>query len=438
MKKCFTIRFLLMPMLFLTTLGLSAQAKFPDTTQLRFSNYFTTKTLRVDYYMAGNKSETTIYLDQLKQEPNYGGTKKHLIDYLDLGTYRYVLVDSVSKRIIYTRGFSTLFQEWQATPEALTIRRAYPMSAIMPYPLKSVQFKIEKRRFADGKFESIFDLYINPSDFMITRETPSSATNIKFKDSGDPEKKVDVAFIAEGYKESEMSKFLKDAQRIGEYFFTLSPYTESRSKFNFYAILSPSLESGVDNPGLKKYQNTTTNSTFYSIGMDRYLTTSDLRQVYDLAANVPYDVIVILVNSNTYGGGAFFNLYAASTVDNPYSSIVTVHEFGHSFAGLADEYMGDVSYSDLYNLKVEPWEPNITTNIDFASKWKNMISDGTPIPTPRTEQYKESVGMFEGGGYVTKGIYSPYEDCRMKTNEAPGFCPVCQRAIRKMIQFYCD
>ena len=159
---------------------------------------------------------------------------------------------------------------------------------------------------------------------------------------------------------------------------------------------------------------------------------------YDIAANVPYDVIFILVNSSLYGGGGFYNHYSEVTVDNTWSKIVSVHEFGHAFAGLADEYTGDVSYSDTYNLNVEPWEPNITTNVDFNSKWKNMVSEGTPLPTPRTEKYKNSVGMFEGGGYVTKGIYSPFEDCRMKSNEAPGFCPVCHNAIRRMILLYCE
>jgi hypothetical protein len=180
------------------------------------------------------------------------------------------------------------------------------------------------------------------------------------------------------------------------------------------------------------------NSSFYTFDMDRYMTSFDSKSIYNIAANVPYDAIVILVNSKMYGGGGFFNHYAEVTSDNPWSKVVMVHEFGHSFAGLADEYVGDVSYSDTYNLKVEPWEPNITTNVDFDSKWKKMIPKGTPIPTPRTDEFKSSVGMFEGGGYLDKGIYSPFQDCRMKTNQAPAFCPICQQAIRRMILFYCD
>jgi hypothetical protein len=173
--------------------------------------------------------------------------------------------------------------------------------------------------------------------------------------------------------------------------------------------------------------------------MDRYLTTPETRAMYDIAANVPYDMIFVLVNSKRYGGGGFYNHYGQSTVDHQLSEIVAIHEFGHQFAGLADEYYtSEITYSDFYNLKFEPWEPNITTNIDFNSKWKNLVTPGTPIPTPRTEQYKDACGMFEGGGYLAKGIYSPMMDCRMKSNDAPGFCPACREAIRKMIGFYAE
>jgi hypothetical protein len=195
----------------------------------------------------------------------------------------------------------------------------------------------------------------------------------------------------------------------------------------------------VDIPGRRIYVNTDLNSSFYTFDMDRYLTTSNTKLVYDIAANVPYDVIFILVNSKMYGGGGFYNHFGESTVDNYLSDIVCIHEFGHTFAGLADEYYtSEVTYTGFYNTEVEPWEPNITTNVDFASKWKNLVRKGTPIPTPREEKYANEVGMFEGGGYVAKGVYSPMMDCRMKSNEAAGFCPVCQQAIIRMIKFYSE
>jgi hypothetical protein len=427
--------------LFLITSTLSAQMKGiknADTTTVAFNQYFTARVLRVDYLLAGDKNSEVAFLDQIKQEPYWGGSREKLIDIFNMGSYRYLLTDSASGKLLFSRGFSTLFQEWRGTPEATILKRAYSQSAIMPYPKKTVRFALEKRSFANGEFVQMMEIYINPADYMINREKPLPVTYLKFKDSGDPSKKVDIAFIAEGYTEAEMSKFLTDAQKIGDYFLTVSPFSENRNKFNFYALLSASNETGVDVPGRGKYSKTSVNSNFYTFGMDRYLTTSDTKSVYDIAANVPYDAVFILVNSDIYGGGGFFNHLAVVTVDNPFAKVVAVHEFGHSFAGLADEYTGDVSYTDTYNLKVEPWEPNITTNVDFASKWKSMISTGTPLPTPRTEEYATSVGMFEGGGYVTEGIYSPYQDCRMKTNESTGFCPVCQRAIRRMIQFHCE
>ena len=236
-----------------------------------------------------------------------------------------------------------------------------------------------------------------------------------------------------------MDKFRTDARRMCNYFMSVEPYAGDSANFNFYAIESPSDESGVSIPGKDIYVNTNIHSSFYTFDMDRYLTTSDTRSVYDIAANVPCDVIFVLVNSKRYGGGGFYNHYGESTVDHRLSDLVAIHEFGHEFAGLADEYYtSEITYSDYYNLKFEPWEPNITTNVDFESKWKKMVSSETPIPTPREDKFKGVSGLFEGGGYLSKGIYSPAMDCRMKSNEASAFCPVCREAIRKMIGFYCD
>jgi hypothetical protein len=409
-----------------------------DTAANLFENYFIPKTLRVDFFLAGNRTDETIYLSELKQEPNWGGPHNNLVDPFNYGTYRYQAFDSVSGKLLFSRGFSTLFQEWKGTKEAENVKRAFAQTAILPFPKKTIRFVISERGFSDGKFSPHFELFINPDDYSIKREKPHPYPYIKFRNSGDPAQKADVAFIAEGYMEEEMTLFLSDVQQLTDYFMNTSPYSEFRNRFNFYAILSPSVESGVDVPGKKVYVNTNVNSTFNTFGMDRYMTSFDTRSIYDIAANVPYDVIIVVVNSKMYGGGGFFNHYAELTSENIWSKAVMVHEFGHCFAGLADEYVGDVSYSDTYNLSVEPWEPNITTNVDFNSKWKNMISIGTPVPTPRTDEYKSSVGRFEGGGYLDKGIYSPYENCRMKTNDAAAFCPVCQQAIRKMILFYCD
>jgi hypothetical protein len=341
--------------------------------------------------------------------------------------------------LLFTKGFCNLFQEWKGTPEARRVQRSFEQTAIVPFPRQTIRFQVEKRKYADGKFEKLFQMFINPNDYFISRKKICEIPFVKFHDSGEPENKVDIAFIAEGYTKDQMEKFLKDANRIGDYFLSQEPYTEYKDRFNFYAIESASEDSGVDVPGRRIYVNTDVNSSFYTFDMDRYLTSSNTKEIYDIAANVPYDVIFILVNSKIYGGGGFYNHFGESTVDNYFSDIVSIHEFGHTFAGLADEYYtSEVTYSDFYNTKVEPWEPNITTNVDFGSKWKNMVKKETPVPTPRDEKFQNEVGMFEGGGYVAKGVYSPMMDCRMKSNEAAEFCPVCQQAIIRMIKFYSE
>ncbi|MDP4281161.1 MAG: M64 family metallopeptidase [Bacteroidota bacterium] len=424
----------------LTGLSIPSEAQNNDSSApVSFSSHFIRKTLRIDYYMAGDNKETTVYMKGMKQEPYWGGSLTHLIDPFNSGSYRYMAMDSATGEIIFTRGFCNLFQEWQGTPEAKKVKRAFAQTAVMPFPTKTIRFEIDRRDYNYGKFYKIFELYINPNDYFISREKITEYPVVKFRNSGDPSVKVDIAFIAEGYTSKEMDKFLSDARRISSYILSMTPYSENADKFNFYAIESPSAESGVTIPGTGQYVNTSVHSSFYTFDMDRYLTSFDTYAFYDIAANTPYDAIFVLVNSKRYGGGGFYNHYCESTVDNPLSEIVSIHEFGHAFAGLADEYYtSEVTYSDFYNLKVEPWEANITTNVDFDSKWKKMVTPGIPIPTPRTEKFKNDIGMFEGGGYVAKGVYSPMMDCRMKSNEAPGFCPVCKEQILKTILLYCE
>lgn len=402
---------------------------------VRFEDHFAAQTLRVDYLLGGNSREEKVFLWQMKQEPFYGGPRNRLIDADSTGTYRYAVYDSAGGQLLFSRGFCTLFQEWRGTPEAGKVRRAYPMSAVMPFPLKTILFAIDLADYQTGKFNRLFSMYINPEDYFILREPVTPYRTVKIVDNGDPAIKVDIVFVAEGYTGKEMNKFRQDAARMAEYILSVPPYSEYASRFNFYRIESPSVSSGVEIPGQQIYVNTSVNSSFYTFDMDRYLTTPDTWGMYDIAANAPYDAIIVLDNSTRYGGGGFYNHYCQSTVDHALSEIVLVHEFGHSFGGLADEYYtAEVTYSDFYNLKVEPWEPNITTNVDFGRKWKEMITPGTPVPTPRETQYKDAVGMFEGGGYVGKGVYSPMMDCRMKSNEASGYCPVCRQSLIKRIK----
>ncbi len=403
-----------------------------------FDQFFTDKTLRIDYLLAGNNIRTDVYLWQLKEEPLWGGPHKNLIDPWNSGNYRYSLYDSASGLLLYRKGYSSLFEEFQGTAEASKTPRAYPMTATMPYPNLPVRFEIDKRNYNTGEFENLFSLSIDPKNYFILHESIDSLVVTPIPEPGNPATQLDIALLAEGYKMDEMPKFREDARRICDYFLSVKPLSEFQEKITFWIVESPSAGSGVDIPGQMEYINTGFNSSFSTFDSDRYLTTPDTWSIRDAAANAPYDQIIILNNSKKYGGGGFYNHYCQSTVDNEASEIVAIHEFGHAFGGLADEYVGGVNYDGFYNLQQEPWEPNITTNIDFGSKWESMIGLDVPLPTPRDSTFRNVVGMFEGGGYMAKGIFSPAMNCRMKDNSAKGFCLVCQEAIRQKIRFYCD
>jgi len=426
-------------LLTILTLTFSSFKKSKTALEL-FNTYFEKSSLRVDYLLAGNAGTETFILKQLKKEDNWAGPLK-LADKTpyDFGNYRFCVFDSASEILIYTKGFSSLFQEWQTTPEAKTTVQGYYHVNMMPFPKHTIRYTLEKRNYSDGQFSLIKEMYINPSNYFIIHEKPLSYPITTIQKNGDPESHIDIAFLAEGYTQQEMQKFRDDVKRVWDYISSVPPFDKNKDKFNIYALESPSAESGTDIPGKHIYRNTIFNSTFYTFNTDRYLTTSDIKSLHDVAAEVPYDQIFMLINSSKYGGGGFYNFYTGGTADHELSLKVAVHEFGHGFAGLADEYYNsEVAYDGFYNLKVEPWEPNITTLVNFESKWKNMLSSGTEIPTPRTEIYKDSIGVFEGGGYASQGIYSPFQDCRMKSNIPEGFCPVCSRAIQQVIDYYCE
>ena len=406
--------------------------------QVNFSDYFINKTLRVDYLLNGTENTAEVILKQLKKEFNYGGSHVNLIDETDMGTYRYRLFDQASDELIFSRGFCPIFQEWQTTDEAKLRKGSFYQVAILPFPKKKSRFVIEERNW-DGDFVEVYSTEIDPENYFIIEEQLPDYEVEKILTSGQPQKKVDVVILPEGYTADEMDKFVADAKRMTNALFETAPFDKHKKDFNFYAVKVPSVESGTDIPGEHIYKNTAFNSHFYTFDTPRYLTSQDMLSIHDAAAVVPYDHIYVLVNTNRYGGGGFYNFISLASADDILAEKVFIHEFGHGFAGLADEYYSsDVAYSEYYNLKVEPWEPNITTLVRFDSKWEDMVDKNTPQPTPRAGKYKNTVGVFEGGGYIDKGIYSPMMDCRMKSNEAKGFCPVCMAAIEQAIQWYCE
>ncbi len=277
-------------------------------------------------------------------------------------------------------------------------------------------------------------IVVDPKSIFIDRSALKTNKIIQLQHNGD--EKVDLVFLPEGYIVSEMEKFESDARRFMELLFATPPYDTRRSDFNIWAVDIPSEESGADVSGKGYFKNTAFNSGFYTFGLERYLTTSDMKSVRDAVWNVPCDAIFILVNTETYGGSGMYNFYAMGAADNKLTQKVFVHELGHSIAGLADEYFSsEVAYNDFYNLSHEPWEPNITTLVDFDSKWRDLLPQGTAVPTP-AEGNDDKVGVYEGGGYMSKGVYRPMVHCMMRDYHP--FCPVCRRVILKMIDYLSD
>ena len=300
--------------------------------------------------------------------------------------------------------------------------------------------KVFERVKATGLHNEIFSVTIDPADKLISHEVANNFKVSRIMYSGDPANKVDLLFIAEGYTAQQMEKFLADARRFADYMFTMPPYNRHKEDFNIWAVESISEESGTDIPHEGVWKKTVANSNFYTFRSDRYLTAQNQKTICQIATAAPYDALYVIVNNEKYGGGGIYNFYGLSASDCPWALEVFVHEFGHSFAGLGDEYYdSSTSYEEFYNIKIEPWEPNITTLVEFDKKWKDMLPAGTAVPTAPLADKKDNVtiGVYEGGGYMAKGIYRPVMDCRMKTNQAHGFCPVCQRAIEKMIEYYC-
>ncbi|WP_372752988.1 M64 family metallopeptidase [Labilibaculum sp.] len=403
--------------------------------QSGFEKYFEDKSLRIDYMMAGDFDSQAVFFKDIKEEPFWGGSTSNLVDRFGYGNYCFELYDLKSGELIYSKGFNSLFQEWQSTAEAKEIKKAFYQVNVMPYPKNSVRFVLKSRKW-DGNREKIWEYTIDPTNYFITEEKPQAIPFTKIMGEGDPATSVDIAFIAEGYTAKEMDKFKADAKRVAGYLLDVPPFDRYADRFNIYAIESVSEESGTDIPGENIYRNTVVNTTFYTFDVDRYLTTFDIKSLHDISANVPYDQIFVLINTDKYGGGGFYNYYSSCSADNALSYEVSSHEFGHGFAGLADEYYSsEVAYDGYYNLEVEPWEPNITTLVHFHEKWENMLSDTVPVPTPRSKKYEGKIGVFEGGGYSAKGIYSPAQDCKMKSNRMKHFCHVCEKAVEEVIRF---
>nr|WP_319399266.1 M64 family metallopeptidase [uncultured Carboxylicivirga sp.] len=403
--------------------------------QTFYDEHFEDKSMRIDLILAGNKDSQTVYISEFKKEPYWGGSKQNLIDSFNYGEYRYFIIDEETSDTLYSRGFCTLFEEWRSTEEAKHMNKAFYQTVTFPFPKHEFSFVLNERH-RDGSFSTMLSQKIDPTDVNIRQTQTGKYEVAQIINNGPSDQMVDLLFIAEGYTANEMDKFKNDVKKQAEYLLSQSPYLENKDKFNFWAVCSPSKDSGPSEPEKGIWKETAVNSAFNTFYVDRYLETTDVKAIRDIAAEAPYDHIVVLVNSKRYGGGGIYNHFSLGTADNHLANTVLIHELGHGLFGLADEYYtSDVAYEDFFDLKVEPWQPNITTLVDFDSKWKGMISTNTPVPTPTGSEFDDQTGVFEGGGYVSKGVYRPAVNCRMKSNEAAGFCDVCKDAGNKMIIF---
>ena len=391
-----------------------------------FNDYFTNKTLRVDYIFSGGASRQYIHIDELSELPSWAGRKHHLSELPLKGNGQIEMRDLESKKTIYKTSFSSLFQEWLTTDESKEISKAFENTFLLPFPLKPVEIEISLNNPRQEVVASIKHI-VRPDDILIHKRGITNITPHKYiVKSGKEEDCIDVVILAEGYTKDEMNVFRKDADIACESLFNHEPFKSMKKKFNIVAVESPSLDSGVSIPGKGLWKQTAFGSNFDTFYSARYLTTSRVKSIHNALAGIPYEHIIILANTDNYGGGGIYNSYTLTTAHHPMFRPVVVHEFGHSFGGLADEYFYENdTMSGMYPLDIEPWEQNITTLVDFKSKWEDMVG-------------KNSVDVFEGAGYSTKGVYRPVDNCRMKTNEYPAFCPVCQRALKRIINFYTE
>ena len=403
------------------------------------------KTLRVDYIFSGTDKTQEISLDEMSSFDGWAGRRVNLDKVPVAGNGQIRMKNAATGEILYRQSFSTLFQEWQTTEEATRVRKSFENVFLLPMPSVKAIVTVELYGFKGGVSASMTH-EVDPSDILIRKIDPQPAPHRYVLKSGTSEDCIDVAIVAEGYTAEEAELFYKDAEAAVEAILSHAPFDAYKDRFNFVAIALPSEDSGVSVPGEGVWKKTALGSHFDTFYMDRYLTTLRLRQMHDRLCGIPYEHIVILANTDTYGGGGIYNSYTLTTAHHPSFRPVVVHEFGHSFGALADEYYYDDQFVEYYYPDCEPWEQNITTLFDFESKWDDMLPKRVSIPTPPVEgniwkSFHEGtdpasvIGVYEGAGYQSKGVYRPFPDCRMKTNAAEGFCPVCQRAIARIIEF---
>ncbi len=465
-----------------------------------FDRWFTDATLRIDYVHVGHAKDELVTLDKVYRQRPWAGSRRHLVDALDNGGYYVKVYDAATNELLFSRGFDSTFGEYRTSGPALEgVRRAYHESALVPAPRKPFVFALESRG-RDKALKEIFRATLDPNAFTVIEEPPPAGIIVvEALRSGDPHAKVDLAILGEGYTAAEEPKFRHDLARYVDLMFSQEPWRTHRADFNVYGVLLPSRDSGCDEPSRGVYRNTALGASFDALGSERYLLTEDNKALRDVASAVPCDVLYVMVNHSRYGGGGIYNLFCTFTSDNQWSPYVFLHEFGHAFAGLADEYYTSaVAYNEFYPRGVEPTEPNITALLAGRPlKWQVLVTPGTPVPTPwekkgydeldrgfqkvreekngaiaaamrsgapaadvqrlkdeaerlskehaaRADAYLAKsafvgrVGAFEGAGYASEGLYRSSLDCIMFSKGTKPFCKACARGIERVIERYTE
>ena len=453
----------------------AAQAVFPT--------FFTEKTMRLDYYHTGGGHEL-FALDQVVSDGPWAGSRTQLIDPTNLGPYFFEVIDCRTNQVIYSRGFASIYGEWETTDEARQgVHRSFHESLRFPWPKQPVQVVVKKRDQANV-FREAWTTVVDPASRFVTATEIKAAGKVwTVFENGSPATKVDLLILGDGYSEAELPKFHADVTRMIDRLFATEPFRSRKSDFNVRAIDLAAPRSGVNRPRTADFRRTPLGVTYNVFDSERYAMSLDNRAMRDIASQAPYDFLEILINEKQYGGGGIFGDHATAAVDTAFAEYIFVHEFGHHFAGLADEYYtSPVAYQTGVEDRPEPWEPNITAMKDVAAlKWKDLVNPHTPLPTPWdkdaydkrslvfqqrrqalrashapesemnalfTEElnwstpflagmtFSHTVGAFEGAAYESKGLYRPEADCIMFTRDEVGFCRVCQRAIARIIDMY--
>ncbi|MDP1832493.1 MAG: IgA Peptidase M64 [Geothrix sp.] len=439
------------------------------------------RTLRVDYGHTGDAASERFGVDRVVREPlPWPGDPAKAVDTSNLGKYCFEVADKATGKLLYSRGFASIYGEWETTDEAKTLSRTFSESLRFPQPDVPVRIQVKKRG-ALNAFQTLWTLDLDPRDPLIERPpAPDAGGLIALQTSGDPADKVDVLILGDGYTLAERGKFEQQARKVMAFLFEQSPFKEHRKDFNVWALCPPARESGISRPSTGVHRRTPLGTTYDAFGSERYVLTYDNRAFRDIAAQAPYEFVEILVNAETYGGGGIHNLYSTASAGNSTIGYLFVHEFGHHFAGLADEYYtSDVAFTPSPT-RPEPWEPNATAD-PKNPKWKPLLTPGVPLPTPwrkdefeahshayqkerkairaankpeaemdalfarekvfetrllGTDTHSGQVGAFEGANYEAKGYFRSQEDCLMFTRDDAGFCAACRAAIERVIGQY--